>query len=173
MWTMLKLLPGLDLPDFLMGSRFAYGSVTRLMYTQDWESLEPLVSEQMLKAMQETMEEITGGGRRVIEVETADAITVEKAVLRQVLIMSDDSESSVRRCHLDVHIVSHEKWQLMDYHTNKTVEPYDGRVRVQESTWRFEGVIAPPPADGEESSDAAATDTSRQVELGWTVYAIV
>ena len=69
-------------------------------------------------------------------------------------------------------LVSHEKWQLMDYHTNKTVEPYDGRVRVQESTWRFEGVIAPPPADGEESSDAAATDTSRQEE-GWTVYAIV
>jgi len=180
MWAMLKLLPGLDLPDFLAGSSLAYGAVTRLMYAQDWDALEPLVSEQMLNAMQSTMAELTGDGRRVMDVENDGAIAVHSAVLRQVLILQDDEQDpsiqprAGRRCHLDVAFVSHETWTLMDYHSNETVEPYDGRMRVQESTWRFEGVVVPSSTDGGEAAVASDSDNGGDDEAaGWTVYAIV
>ena len=73
------------------------------------------------------------------------SISVQSAVLRQVLIMADEDEiAPAKRCHLDVHLVSTERWQMFDFHTNEALPPYDGRERVQESTWRFEGIVAPP-----------------------------
>ena len=57
--TTLRTLPGLDLPDFLEGTKIAYPTVTRLMYSRDWTSLEPLVSQKMLDAMKQTMESVS------------------------------------------------------------------------------------------------------------------
>ena len=37
----------------------------------------------------------------------------------------------------------HESYKIYDFHTNDVVEPFDGRVRPQESTWRFEGRVEP------------------------------
>ena len=64
---------GLDLPDFLQGSRLAYAAVTRLMYSRDWDALEPLVSPAMLNAMQQTMEEEPFDVRRVEGCEEEEA----------------------------------------------------------------------------------------------------
>ena len=164
MWVMLRALPGLDLPDFLDGASMAYGTVTRLMYSQDWDALEPLVSPDMMKAMQATMDDMGADGRRVIDIEDEDAIEVKSARLRQVLFMEDPESEALdrQRCHLDVHIVSSERWRLMDYHSNQAMEPFDGRVNEQESTWRFEGVVGAASADGEDLEGS-----------GWTVHAIV
>lgn len=187
MWVMLKSLPGLDLPDFLQGAALAYGTVTRLMYAQDWEALRPLVSTEMLKAMQSTMDELSGDGRRVIDLDNEESIVVHRAVLRQVLILEgpEGADGSVQassdrpaapaaqQCHLDVFIVSHEKWQMMDYHSNDTLEPYDGRVRVQQSTWRFEGLVVPPASTEGDVEQEVPQANANTDSVGWTVHAIV
>ena len=64
---MLRALPGLDLPDFLAGSRYAFTTCTRLMYERRWIELRPLVSDACFDAMQQTMEEIASSGRRISE----------------------------------------------------------------------------------------------------------
>ena len=185
MWLMLRALPGLDLPDFLAGSRLAYSAVVQLMYAKDWDTLAPLVSEPMLKAMQGTMDEFADAGRRIVDVEEG-SIDVQTAVLREVHVLEDQTglPEGARRCHLDVHLVSHETWRIFDYHTNEAIEPYDGRVRVQESTWRFEGVVAEPQAsagDAPAGSAAAAAssgdgdegDARSHAQTDWTVFAVV
>lgn len=177
MWLMLRALPGLDLPNFLEGSRVAYTTVSTLMYAQDWEALDPLVSPAMMTAMQQTMEELSGDGRRVMGLDDEDAIAVHRAVLREVLILEDEDESvpngTTRRCHLDVLFVSHEKWQMWDYHTNEALAPFDGSVRVQETTWRFEGVVAPTVEGEEPAGRESGTAEDENEEQGWTVHAIV
>ena len=175
LWLMLRATRGLDLPDFLLGSRLAYAAVSRLMYTQDWEALRPLVSDQMLHAMQGTMDDITGAGRRVVDID--GSITVHSAVLRQILHLNEEPAPGAVKCHLDVHITSHESWRMFDYHSNEALEPFDGRVRVQESTWRFEGVVLDPEfdPDSEAGVDGDEVHAARAAaeEVPWTVHAIV
>jgi len=186
MWVMLRVLPGLNLPEFLAGTRMAYGAVTRLMYARDWIALEPLVSAEMLAAMQETMDQFGGEGRRVVDAEDEDAIVVQSAVLREVHVLADQEAvgPSGRRCHLDVLIRSHEKWSLFDYHQQEAIPPYDGRVRTQETTWRFEGVVSGPEEEGSgaygEGQRAGESGERPQGEAedegassNWTVQSIV
>ena len=56
MWLGLKMLPGLDVPEFLEGAKMAYDTVTRGMYARDWDGLRPLVSKRMFEAMNGAME---------------------------------------------------------------------------------------------------------------------
>ena len=206
MWLMLRMVgPGFDLPEFLAGTKVAYVAVTRLMYERQWDALRPLVSAPMLKAMQATMEEIANERRRVVDVDLDDSIEVQSAVLRQVLILKDESDlpEGFRRCHLDVRITSRETWRMFDYNENEALEPFDGRARLQESTWRFEGVLASPwlgeseaptapkpassstsdssgggsaavpPADEGHSNDDDGIHSNDDDGINWTVHAVV
>jgi hypothetical protein len=163
MWVMLRVIPGFDLPDFLMGTRLAYGTATRLMYARDWVALEPLVSKELHSAMQETMDIFGAEGRRVMLPDAEDAIDVKSAVLRRVAVLEGEEDAAGRRCHMDVLITSHEKWSLYDYNEKAAIPPFDGRMNVQEATWRFEGTVAPPEdADGDS-----------QGEQSWIIHSIV
>ena len=48
----------------MTGCRFAYPLVTRAMYRNDWEMLEPLVLPNCLDAMRQAMEDFSVAGRR-------------------------------------------------------------------------------------------------------------
>jgi len=154
MYVTLHLMPGFDLPDFLAGTRVAYGAVTRLMYARDWEALEPLVSDACLEAMRWTMEELAGDARRIVGTDEADAIDITSATLNRVLLPDDPDfvTGSPRKVHLDVRFVSMERWVMHDYHTNAPIAPFDGTPFEQTSTMRWEGEVAPPDSDAEVSS---------------------
>jgi hypothetical protein len=182
LWLSLGILPGLDLPEFLCGARLAYATVTRSMYERDWAFLDPLVSPQMLEAMQFAMNEFGDNARRVEGFEAADAIELSGARLVKAQILKPDEEwerqnassqrerwrSEPRRCHLDVQFLSHESWKIIDYRLNEAIEPFDGRRREQQSTWRFEGVVYTS-----DSPDTALDQGAGESEEGWTVHAIV
>ena len=145
-YTMLHLLPGFNLPEFLAGTRVAYSAVTRLMYARDWDSLEPLVSPACLDAMVSTMDDIAGERRRIIEADAEDAISLTSATLNRVLLLDDpEFETGMnRKVHVDVRFVSTERWVMQDYNDNAPVKPFDGTPFEQTSTFRFEGEVAPP-----------------------------
>ena len=156
MYTMLHLMPGFDLPEFIAGTRVAYGAVTRLMYAREWEALGPLVSPQCLDAMVATMEDLAGDARRIVDHEGDDAIEINSATLHRVLLLDDNYYDSgrfepggPRKVHLDVRFVSTERWVMHDYHDNEPVKPFDGTPFEQSSTMRWEGEVVPPGCDAE------------------------
>ena len=163
----LRTIPGLDLPDFLRGARMAYPIVTQLMYSRDWVELEPLVSPAMLDAMRETMETEPFDVRQVQGADEEDAIIVTEASLSQVQVLHDDDAPwAPRLCHLDVAITSQENWRIFDFRENAALPPFDGQVRTQQSTWRFEGRVR-PPLPPEEAHDEESQEAS------WIVHSVV
>ena len=152
MWLGLKMLPGLDVPEFLEGAKMAYDTVTRGMYARDWDGLRPLVSKRMFEAMKGAMEQYGDDAKRIEGFEADDAIEVTAARLARVRLFNDmDSPWAPRRCHIDVHFSTLESWKIWDYRDNAHVEPFDGQRRVQEYTWRFEGSVMPPRMTEEEA----------------------
>jgi len=142
----LRILHGLNLPDFMTGCAHAYDVVTLGMYSRDWTRLQPLVSKNCLEAMEGAMETFGDAGQR-IQAEEADfkllSCRLHKA---QVLMPSDDVPRG--SCELSVHFLSEETFKIFDFHTNELVPPFDGRARQQESTWVFSGVVS---ADDEQT----------------------
>lgn len=169
----LRTLPGLDLPDFLDGARLAYGTVSRLMYRRDWAALdEGLVHPKCREAMQQAMEVLAGEGRRVVGEEAEGAIRVQSAVLHRVNTVDEGAAAAAAAqraplCHLDVKFEVQETFSIMDFHENAPVEPFDGRPRLQQSIWRFEGRVPPPECD-------AAPEREREdLQQEWRVYSII
>eukprot|EP00962_Isochrysis_galbana_P055911 scaffold27723_cov101-Isochrysis_galbana.AAC.1 len=66
LYLALRMLPGLDLPEFLRGARGAYPVVCSLMYARDWEALQPLVSPRCLEAMRGAMDTMGDNAQRVV-----------------------------------------------------------------------------------------------------------
>lgn len=167
LWAMLRALPGLDLPDFLLGTRHAYGEVTRLMYRRNFAALEPLVAPACLEAMQQTMDEFGAAAHRVVDADLDGAIAVRRAVLCGAEVFKpapDDAPDAPRRCLLDVRFEVSESFSIHDMRTGEPIAPFDGRERLAQSTWRWEGAVAPPAEDGGEPADA---------EEGWRVHSLV
>ena len=158
---MLHLMPGFNLPDFLEGTRHAYGAVTRLMYARDWENLTPLVSPACLDAMVSTMDDLAGDARRIVDADAEDAISIQSATLHRVLLLDDPEfqTGDARKVHLDVRFVSLEQWVMHDYHENAPIAPFDGTPFEQSTTMRWEGEVVPPESDAEGS--------------GWRLFALV
>lgn len=150
-YTMLHLMPGFDLPEFLAGTRLAYGIVTRLMYAREWEQLETLVAPNCLDAMVSTMDDIAGDRRRILEADADDALNIESATLHRVLLLDDPSfvTGDARKVHLDVRFVSTERWTMHDYNDNELVPPFDGSPFEQRTVMRWEGEVVPPGSDVE------------------------
>lgn len=144
MYTMMHLLPGFELREFLAGTRMAYSAVTRLMYARDWEALESLVSPGCLDAMVSTMEDLAGDRRRIVDADDDEAINITSATLCRVLLIDDPehSEGDPRKVHLDVRFVSTERWVMHDYNENAPIKPFDGSPFEQTSVMRWEGEVA-------------------------------
>ena len=191
MWMMMRQLRGFELPEFLDGCRHAYPAVCGLMYTREWDALEPMVSPKCLEAMQAMMEEFGSAARRIQVEDVEEDFQVQSALLTKVMLIDDD-ETDGPNCHLDVKVCApppvgkmvdctpldarsrgshritsghprptsqflvHESYKIFDFHTNSVIEPFDGRKRPQESTWRFEGRVS------EDDGDA-----------GWKLFALV
>ena len=151
MYTMLHLVPGFNLPEFLDGTRYGYGAVTRLMYAKDWDALEGLVAPACLDAMVATMDDIAGDRRRIQEFEDQDAVQIKSATLTNVLLLDDPSfqTGDPRKVHIDVRFVSTERWVMHDYTDNAPIKPFDGTPFEQNATLRWEGEIVPPGNDAE------------------------
>lgn len=173
MWMMLRILNGLDLPDFLAGCRQAYPMVTTLMYEREWADLEPLVAPHCLEAMKETMDIFRTEARRV-QVDSGSDIEVQSVQLRRAQVLSEGPRGS---CHLDVHFVVNERFTIWDYHTNEAIPPFDGSVRTQRSTWRFEGVVAPPHEGGGGAGERGGREEEQldapEDEVDWRLFSIV
>ena len=89
-------------------------------------------------------------GQRIEGIEADDAIRVRSNLLcrAQVLKREDGAEDGLtsdapRLAHLDVAFVVEEKFHIHDYQTNEDVGGFEGGVRTQRSTWRFEGAVSP------------------------------
>lgn len=148
MYTMLHLLPGFCLPDFLEGTRVAYESVMRLMYARDWEALKPLVAPECLSGLTETMDGIAGDTRRILNADAADAIEIQSATLNRVCLLEHGGSLKLdvpRQVHLDVRFVTTERWLLHDYRENTQIKPYDGTPFRQEAIMRWDGEVAKDP----------------------------
>ena len=165
LWMQLRMLKGLDLPDFLEGTKMAYVVIQQLMYERDWDGLAPLVSENCLTAMQETMEAMASAAQRVQFEE--GSVQVQSSVLRSASVLEPGDDVPVGTCHLDVVVTADESFQIFNYHTNEPMPPFDGQTRSQTSTWRFEGVVTPnwEVAEGDAADEATQAD--------WKLHAIV
>ena len=161
LWMQLRMLKGLDLPDFLEGTKVAYVVLQQLMYERDWDGLAPLVSESCLNAMQETMQEMASAAQRVQFDE--GSFRVQSSVLRSASMLEPDDDTPAGTCHLDVVVTADESFRIFNYHTNEPMPPFDGQTRSQTSTWRFEGVVT-PNWEVEEAAEAQAD---------WKLHAIV
>ena len=161
LWMHLRMLKGLDLPDFLEGTKMAYVVIQQLMYERNWDELAPLVSDNCLNAMQETMEAMASAAQRVQFEE--GSIQVQSSVLRSASVLEPGDDVPVGTCHLDVVVTADESFQIFNYHTNEPMPPFDGQTRSQTSTWRFEGVVTP----NWEVAEAAAEQPD------WKLHAIV
>ena len=160
--TMLHLMPGFNLPDFLEGTRHAYGAVTRLMYARDWDALRPLVAPACLDAMTSTMEDIAGDGRRIVDFDADDAIRIQSMTLNNVLLLDDPEfeTGDPRKVHLDVRFVTEERWAMHDFHENSPIKPFDGTPFEQTGTLRWEGEVVP-------------TGNKEAVARPWRLFALV
>jgi hypothetical protein len=167
LYFMLRTLPGLDLPEFLQGARMAYSAVTRLMYSREFEALGPLVSPAMLNAMRQTMEEEPFDVRRVEGHDEDESIVVTHATLVRAQLLTPPSDDLwlPRQCHLDVAFTSEETWRIYDYREGMALPPFDGRSRTQQSTWRFEGSVRPPPPLPDAEVDIAEATRRMQASL--------
>ena len=105
-----------------------------------------LVAPRCLEAMKEAMEEFSGAARRVLDGDKEESIVVMSCALARAQLLAGDGVVA-GTCHLDVRITARESFVIFDYHTNEAVEPFDGRERIQESIWRFEGVVSPEVED--------------------------
>ena len=168
LWTMLRLLPGFDLPDFLEGCKVAYPAVTTLMYTRQFDELATLTSPACCEAMRATIEGMADDGHRTQLPSDGVLAEVLSARLRSVqLLQSDDGDTPPGACHVWVDFEAEERLTIYDYHTHEPIPPFDGSVRVQTSTWVFSGVVNP----GDEEGAAGASD-HRSAGEGWRVHTI-
>ena len=172
LYLSLRLIKGLDLREFLAGTAIAYPAVMSLMYAREWEGLRPLTSAGAFEAMRATMEEMAGEGHRVeLDGDGADAIDVLSCRLRKAEVLVPDEHTPAGTVHLHVDYEVEERLTIVDCHRDEPIAPFDGRARVQRSTWVYEGIggdvlgcggeMGGPPPRGRAGADAAEHIRSR------------
>lgn len=146
--------------------------VTRFMYEQKFSELTQMCRPECVEAMKAAMAEFASEGRRVVGAEDDTAIDVRVAVLKAVLVEAPPESSEAAdgpppgiRCNLDVRYEVVERFQIWDFHENAAIAPADGSERIQHSTWRFEGVVAPD--DGDAGSEREGGESN------WRLVAII
>jgi len=159
LWMSLRLLHGLDLDDFLLGSRHAYTVVSQLLQDGQWDALAPLVQPTCLDAMRD----LGGGG---LPTDGDESISIVSAVLSSAHLLEPCERTGVLpgTAHLDVKFTALQGVTLHDLQhgaTSLAMAP-----RLQESMWTFEGVVR---ADGDDD-DAAAGWQVR--DISWQVWEV-
>ena len=136
LWMNLRLLHGLDLDEFLVGSKHAYTVVSELMRERQWDALGELMQPTCLEAMQEL-----GPSIARIPADADDSISIYSAVLTSAHVLEPCSREGIApgTAHLDVKFVSLQAPTLHDLQLG-AVDSALGEPRLQESTWTFEGV---------------------------------
>ena len=161
LWMSLRLLNGLDLEDFLRGSRHAYHVVSDLTRGCKWQALSPLVQPTCLEAMQEL-----GPNIELLPAEADESISIVSAVLSDARVLEPSQATGVLpgTAHLDVRFSA---LQSVTMHDMQHGERHGVEPRLQESTWTFEGVVSPDAAD-----DADAPTGWRVVDIAWQVWEV-
>ena len=171
-WMNLRLLHGLDLDEFLVGSRHAYHVVSELMHGGKWDAVAPLVGPECLEAMRELAPQIDELPSEALD----DEIKIVSAVLRDARVLEPCKTKKIAKgtAHLDVRFSALQGITLHDLQNGHTrMAP-----RLQESTWTFEGVVR---GDGEEGGMAAsATEEEgeevvrdwRVIDIAWQVWEV-
>ena len=159
LWMNLRLLHGLDLDEFLHGSRHAYCVVSELMRNCQWDALEPLLQKPCLEAMQELAPKI-----EQLPKDTNNSVKLTSAVLTNARLLEPcDAEGIVQgTAHLNVRFNALQGVTLHDLQSGAVplTEP-----RLQESTWTFEGVVRADDGD-EERVDW------RVIDIEWQVWEV-
>ena len=184
-WMSLRLLHGLDVHEFLHGSRHAYHVVHSLLRGGEFDALEPLLQPACLEAVHGFAPHVA-----TLPHHADDSISILSAVLTDARLLEPSAEECVvpGTAHLEVRFSALQGVTLHDLQSGAT--PL-AAPRMQESTWTFEGVVRPPPADSgaterEHAADptAAASDAStlgdeasphddwRVVNIEWSVWEV-
>ena len=157
LWMSLRLLRGLDLKDFLRGSRHAYHVVSDLTRGCEWQALTPLVQPTCLEAMEQL-----GPSIELLPAEADESISIVSAVLSDARVLEPSQDVLPGTAHLDVRFSA---LQSLTMHDMQHGERHGMEPRLQESTWTFEGVVSPDAADD------AATGW-RVVDIAWQVWEV-
>jgi len=157
LWMNLRLLHGLDLDEFLHGSKHAYTVVSELMRERQWGALGELMQPTCLEAMQElgpNIERIPSG--------TDESISIISAVLTSAHVLEPCEREGIApgTAHLNVKFVSLQSPTLHDLQSG-VIDSTLAEPRLQESTWTFEGVT-------EGSSDV----DWRVRDIAWSVWEV-
>ena len=132
-WMSLRLLPELDLEDFLAGSRHAYVVTSELLQAGEWDKLGELVHPDVLVGMSKTFAE---GGHPYVHgpFGAPDGhINILSAVLAGARTSGEDADVA----HLEVKFRALQGVTLPDLQFGDELHTLP---RLQESTWCFEGV---------------------------------
>ena len=152
----MRLLPGLDIVNFLKGSKVAYACVSHLINRGETEALEPLVSPGFLEAMEQS--QMCGGN--IMGFDEPRYLT---ARLSRAQLIDQDEQWPAGSCHLDVRFVSLQRHTLVDVTPGAA---FALEERLQESTWRFEGVVCEDAASDEDERGW------RVNEIDWQVWEV-
>lgn len=165
MWMSLRLLPHLDLVDFLSGSRQAYHVVSDLIRVGDWDALAPLVQPTCLESMVEHFD----GSVRALPTDADDSMSIISAVLSSARVVEPCAAEGIAAgtCHLDVRFCS---LQGVTLHDLQSADPFHhAPPRLQESTWSFEGVAG---ATSDEDDASATAGAWRVIDIDWKVWEV-
>ena len=166
LWMSLRLLHGLDLPDFLQGSRHAYHVVHNLVRDCEWDALEPMVQPKCLEALEGFHPNI-----KALPQDTDNDISILSAVVSSARLLEPCTYTPIPEgtAHLEVKFAALQGVTLYDLQTGATplVDP-----RLQQSTWTFEGTVRP---DGEQRGtelEPDAWDEWQVVDIEWQVWEV-
>jgi hypothetical protein len=164
LWMNLRLLHGLDLPEFLQGSRHAYSVVHDLLRAADFDALEPLMQPKCLETLEGFAPNIAAMPRN-----TDDSITMLSAVLSAAHLLEPCSYTPEGTAHLEVKFQALQGVTLHDFRSGATPLALP---RLQQSTWTFEGTVRPEGEQRGGADESDAWDEWQVVDVEWQVWEV-
>lgn len=156
-WMSLRLLRGLDLEEFLTGSRHAYVVCSELLQNGEWDALGELVQHDCLSSMEQTF----AAPSTPYPYATGGDINILSAVLSSARTSGDNAD----RAHLDVSFVAMQGVTLHDLQFGDAPLQLP---RMQESTWSFEATVCAEDLPAREDGDAEID--WRVTNIEWKVW---
>ena len=161
LWMNLRLLRGLDVEDFMAGSRHAYIVVQQLAAHRQWDGLEPLLHPVAFESLQEALQvQAPCAEQERLHLAAADLINIRSAVLQRADVVAPGQDVVEGTCHLQVRFEALHGLTMHDLMKGET--PME-EPRLQESTWTFEGVA---------SEDDDALHSWRVRDIAWQVHEV-
>ena len=162
LWMSLRLLRGLEVPDFLLGSRHAYQVVQQLAAGRQWDDLEHLLHPAALASLQDSVDGRRAPCAAAVQMAAPDNISIRAAVLSRAEVLEPAEGSGTGTCHLFVRFEALQGFTMHDLLHGEGSAFADEPPRLQESTWTFEGRM----------SDDAAEEQWRVRDIQWRVWEV-